>query len=182
MHAFLVQVQTRSYFDCFHPHVLPQFLSRCLFYSSNIIYHFGHHHKRYALAEMTHRASNFTEGVLEMERTVLGIIQVDARQILHDGLRKELVRQVSRAMHATLVFVNPKTNTASSTQVDVRTDLDRCLKKLGKVMDGFRRSVEYLQVYYISDFVACMQLVFVNSTEESVLFFLLFFSLSNFSP
>lgn len=25
---------------------------------------------------MTHRASNFTEGVLEMERTVLGIIQV----------------------------------------------------------------------------------------------------------
>ena len=124
---------------------------------------------------MTHRASNFTEGVLEMERTVLGIIQVDARQILHDGLRKELVRQVSRAMHATLVFVNPKTNTASSTQVDVRTDLDRCLKKLGKVMDGFRRSVEYLQVYYISDFVACMQLVFVNSTEESVLFFLLFF-------
>jgi len=95
---------------------------------------------------MTHRASNFTEGVLEMERTVLGIIQVDARQILHDGLRKELVRQVSRAMHATLVFVNPKTNTASSSQVDVRSDLDRCLKKLGKVMDGFRRSVEYLQV------------------------------------
>jgi WASH complex subunit strumpellin len=82
-----------------------------------------------------------------MERTVLGIIQVDARQVLHDGLRKELVQQVSAAMHTTLVFVNGKTGTASATQADVRTDLDRCLKRLAKVMDGFRRSVEYLQDY-----------------------------------
>jgi WASH complex subunit strumpellin len=32
--------------------------------------------ERYLLAEMTNRASSFTEGVLEMEKTVLGIIQV----------------------------------------------------------------------------------------------------------
>lgn len=104
------------------------------------------HPHRYALAEMTHRASCFTEGVLAMERTVLGILQVDARQVLHDGLRAELVRQVSAALHATLVFVNGKTSTASTTKADVRVDLDRCLQKLAHVMDGFRRSVEYLQV------------------------------------
>jgi len=101
---------------------------------------------RYLLAEMTNRASTFTEGVLEMEKTVLGIIQVDARQILHDGLRKELVRQVSLAMHGTLIFVNEKTGVASQTQADVRLDFDRAMGKLAKQMDGFRRSIEYIQV------------------------------------
>lgn len=103
--------------------------------------------ERYLLAEMTHRASTFTEGVLEMEKTVLGIIQVDARQILHDGLRKELVRQVSAAMHATLVFTNEKTNSASVTQGEVRNDFERAMKRLSKQMDGFRRSIEYIQDY-----------------------------------
>jgi len=95
---------------------------------------------------MTNRASTFTEGVLEMEKTVLGIIQVDARQILHDGLRKELVRQVSLAMHGTLIFVNEKTGVASQTQADVRLDFDRAMGKLAKQMDGFRRSIVYIQV------------------------------------
>jgi len=103
--------------------------------------------ERYLLAEMTHRASTFTEGVLEMEKTVLGIIQVDARQILHDGLRKELVRQVSAAMHATLVFTNDKTQTASTTQADVRVDFEKAMKQLQKLMEGFRRSIEYIQDY-----------------------------------
>lgn len=58
---------------------------------------------------------------------------MDARSVLHDGLRKELVRQVSAAMHKTLVFVNEKTGTASATQADVRADFDRCMKRLGKV-------------------------------------------------
>jgi len=103
--------------------------------------------ERYQLAEMTHRASTFTEGVLEMESTVLGIIQVDARQILHDGLRKELVRQVSEAMHKTLIFTNEKTNVASLTQADVKIDFNRQMKKLSSQMDGFRRSIEYIQDY-----------------------------------
>jgi WASH complex subunit strumpellin len=103
--------------------------------------------ERYQLAEMTHRASTFTEGVLEMESTVLGIIKVDARQILHDGLRKELVRQVSEAMHSTLIFTNEKTGVASLTQADVRLDFNRQMKKLSSQMDGFRRSIEYIQDY-----------------------------------
>jgi WASH complex subunit strumpellin len=72
---------------------------------------------------------------------------VDARQILHDGLRKELVRQVSAAMHATLVFKNDKTGQASVTQGEVRADFERTMKQLSKQMDGFRRSIEYIQDY-----------------------------------
>lgn len=39
--------------------------------------------------------SVFTEGILAMEKTLLGVIQVDPRKILEEGLRKELVRKVS---------------------------------------------------------------------------------------
>jgi len=103
--------------------------------------------ERYELAEMTHRASRFTEGVLELEATVLGTIQVDARQVLHDGLRKELVRLVSEALDTTLRFVDPHTGTAAKTQFGVKRDLDRQLGLLKIQMDGFRRSIEYIQDY-----------------------------------
>jgi WASH complex subunit strumpellin len=38
--------------------------------------------------------SVFTEGVLAMEKTLMGIIEVDPKKLLQDGIRKELVRQV----------------------------------------------------------------------------------------
>lgn len=50
--------------------------------------------ERYELAKLTHQVSVFTEGILAMEKTLLGIIQVDPRAILEDGLRKE-VRMVT---------------------------------------------------------------------------------------
>ena len=44
--------------------------------------------------QRTHRISVFTEGILAMETTLLGVIEVNPRQILNDGVRKHLVRQV----------------------------------------------------------------------------------------
>lgn len=46
--------------------------------------------------------SVFTEGILAMEKTLLGVIQVDPRRILEEGLRKELVRKVSEVRHIPL--------------------------------------------------------------------------------
>ena len=48
--------------------------------------------------------SIFTEGVLVMEKTLLGVVRVEPRQILQEGLRRELVRQIASAMHHTLIF------------------------------------------------------------------------------
>jgi WASH complex subunit strumpellin len=58
-----------------------------------------------------------------------------------------LVRQVSSAMHTTLIFTNEKTGVASLTQADVRIDFNRQMKLLSSQMDGFRRSIEYIQDY-----------------------------------
>ena len=59
---------------------------------------------RFELSKLTHQVSIFTEGVLVMETTLLGVVQVEPRQILQEGLRRELVRQIATAMHENLIF------------------------------------------------------------------------------
>jgi hypothetical protein len=39
---------------------------------------------RFELSKLTHQVSVFTEGVLVMEKTLLGVVQVDPRQILQE--------------------------------------------------------------------------------------------------
>jgi WASH complex subunit strumpellin len=40
---------------------------------------------RHNIAKLTYDVSVFTEGILVMEKTLLGVIQVDPRQILEEG-------------------------------------------------------------------------------------------------
>ena len=60
--------------------------------------------ERYHLARLTHQVSVFTEGVLAMKTTLVGIIQLDPKQLLEDGIRKQLVMQICGAMNQHLVF------------------------------------------------------------------------------
>ena len=53
---------------------------------------------------MTHSISVFTEGMLSMKSTSVGVIKVDPKQLLEDGIRKEIVRQVTWALHDGLIF------------------------------------------------------------------------------
>ena len=72
-----------------------------------------------------------------MEKTLLGVIQVDPREILDQGIRKQLVGNVARALHDTLVF-----SPALTSKEFVNT-----LERLKKQMIGFRSSFEYIQDY-----------------------------------
>ncbi|KAJ1434034.1 WASH complex, subunit strumpellin [Ochromonadaceae sp. CCMP2298] len=91
---------------------------------------------RCELAKLTHQVSVFTEGTLVMQKTLLGVIQIEPRQILEEGLRRELVRQVSRALHKDLTF-------HSMTQQEINQNMSR----LATALDGLKRSIEYLQDY-----------------------------------
>jgi WASH complex subunit strumpellin len=42
-----------------------------------------------------------------MKSTLVGIIRVDPKQLLEDGIRKELVKHIATALHKGLTF-NPK--------------------------------------------------------------------------
>ena len=91
---------------------------------------------RFELSKLTHQVSVFTEGVLVMEKTLLGVIQVEPRQILQEGLRRELVRQIATAMHNDLSF-------REMTKEEINTNIS----KLAATLDGLKRSIEYLQDY-----------------------------------
>lgn len=93
--------------------------------------------ERYEVAKLTHSISVFTEGILMMKTTLVGIIKIDPKQLLEDGIRKELVMQVAYALHQGLIF-NPKSKVS---------DLLPRLDALGDQMEGFRRSFEYIQDY-----------------------------------
>uniref|UniRef100_A0A8C9J7N4 WASH complex subunit 5 n=1 Tax=Panthera tigris altaica TaxID=74533 RepID=A0A8C9J7N4_PANTA len=64
-------------------------------------------------------------------------LTVDPKQLLEDGIRKELVKRVAFALHKGLIF-NPRAKPS---------ELMPKLKELGATMDGFHRSFEYIQDY-----------------------------------
>jgi len=93
--------------------------------------------ERYQIAKLTHDISIFTESMLMMKTTLVGIIKLDPKRVLEDGIRKELVKQVANALHNGLIF-NPRAKTS---------ELITRLEALGNQMEGFRRSFEYVQDY-----------------------------------
>jgi WASH complex subunit strumpellin len=48
---------------------------------------------RYKLAKLTYEVSKFTQGILAMEKTLMGVIEVDPKKLLEDGVRKVLVNR-----------------------------------------------------------------------------------------
>jgi hypothetical protein len=112
---------------------------------------------RYKLAKYTHRISVFTEGILAMEKTLLGSIDVDPRQILAAGIRKELVNRIAQCVDANIrfTFANPdakkkkkkaKADPSLPPPVNARS-VELVLSRVSKQLDGFRRSLEYIQDY-----------------------------------
>lgn len=97
---------------------------------------FAQFQSRHTLAKATHQVSVFTEGVLAMKATLVGIIRLDPNQLLEDGIRKELVRQIALCMNDFLVF-----KTGSLEDFELR------LTRLGQKLDGFKQSFEYIQDY-----------------------------------
>uniref|UniRef100_A0AAA9TCR8 WASH complex subunit 5 n=1 Tax=Bos taurus TaxID=9913 RepID=A0AAA9TCR8_BOVIN len=109
----------------------PDLLSVSQYYSGELVSYVR------KVAKLTHAISIFTEGILMMKTTLVGIIKVDPKQLLEDGIRKELVKRVAFALHRGLIF-NPRAKPS---------ELMPKLKELGATMDGFHRSFEYIQDY-----------------------------------
>ena len=82
------------------------------------------------LARATHRIAVLTEGVLAMQRTALGVVQVDPKELLTEGIRRELVGQLTRALQTGLTFKQGKP-----------AELEAALATLGAQLDGFRLSL-----------------------------------------
>ena len=95
--------------------------------------------ERYEVARLTHSISVYTEGILAMKTTLVGIIKIDPKKLLEDGIRRELVYKISKGLHSTLIFTDKGKNRDK--------ELVEKLSVLAASMDGLRRSFEYIQDY-----------------------------------
>ncbi|KAJ8673596.1 hypothetical protein QAD02_004858 [Eretmocerus hayati] len=92
--------------------------------------------ERLKMAELTYSVSVFTNGMLALKSVSLGILRVDSHRLLEDGIRQELARKVTLALHNSLVF-----------DVKSKGILMNKLQALSTIMDGYRKSFQYIQDY-----------------------------------
>ncbi|XP_035916794.1 WASH complex subunit 5 [Anopheles stephensi] len=93
--------------------------------------------ERFQIAKLTYTLSTFTEGILAMQTTLVGVVELDSRKLLEDGIRRKLVQNVAEAFHQQLVFG----------QKGKESELYPRLDALHKTIHGYRRSFEYVQDY-----------------------------------
>ncbi|EFN72735.1 Strumpellin [Camponotus floridanus] len=60
--------------------------------------------ERLQMAKLTYAVSVFTNGVLSLRSVSLGVLRVDSHRLLEDGIRQELVKKVTLALHNGLNF------------------------------------------------------------------------------
>jgi len=59
---------------------------------------------RFKLAQKTHEVVLFTEGMLVLDKVLMGVIEIDPKEILIDGLRKELSKKLAGMLHQGFIF------------------------------------------------------------------------------
>eukprot|EP01004_Peranema_trichophorum_P009192 NODE_793_length_2356_cov_78.412450_g382_i1.p1 GENE.NODE_793_length_2356_cov_78.412450_g382_i1~~NODE_793_length_2356_cov_78.412450_g382_i1.p1 ORF type:complete len:750 (+),score=150.00 NODE_793_length_2356_cov_78.412450_g382_i1:316-2250(+) len=128
----IIQIQTNQLKEC------PTKIAR------NTLTEYAQLDARYELAQKTHKVSKFTEGILAMEKTLMGVIQIDPHKLLEEGVRKELVQQISKSLHLSLQFSDKKKHHHSHSHADALVER---MTKLAVLLNGMKSSFEYLQDY-----------------------------------
>lgn len=75
---------------------------------------------RFELAKKTHEITLLTEGMLKLDNVLMGVIEIEPKEILVDGLRRELCRTLAQILHEGFIFQSKATPAAS--QVEVNKD------------------------------------------------------------
>lgn len=60
--------------------------------------------QRFIMAEKTHSITTSTEGMLSLDNVMMGMIEIEPKEILVDGLRKELCRTLANMLHKEFIF------------------------------------------------------------------------------
>lgn len=94
---------------------------------------------RQRLGRLTSEVSQFASGILAMESTLVGVIQVDPHQLLENGIRVELVTQITNELNALVTYDAKKLMSAEQ--------LDAMLAKVATQLGGMKSAFEYVQDY-----------------------------------
>ena len=102
---------------------------------------------RYKLNMMAHEISVFADGILQMESTVLGGIEVHPHKLVDEGLRKELVSHVSGLLNNLLQFDFSADSETVSSMSKHLTSAIKSLASLSERFKAFRMSLECVDDY-----------------------------------
>lgn len=105
-------------------------------FAKDLLKEFACYEDRYVLAKRTHEISILTEGMLVLDKTLMGVIEIDPKEILVDGIRKELGKTLAKMLHEGFIF--------SKKAGDVE-NLESKFQMLKEKFTGLKRSLEYIQ-------------------------------------
>ena len=76
------------------------------------------HQARFELAKKTHEITLLTEGMLKLDKTLMGVIELDPKKVLVVGLRNELCRKLAEILHEQFIFTQGSTPTPQMSNAD----------------------------------------------------------------
>ena len=97
---------------------------------------FAKYDDRYQLAKITHEISLLTEGMLVLDKVLMGVIEIEPKEILVDGIRKELGRTLAEMLHEGFIF--------DKTKPDMSSEMFGKFMALRDKIKGLKRSIEYI--------------------------------------
>jgi len=88
------------------------------------------------LAKITHEISLLAEGMLVLDKVLMGVIEIEPKEILVDGIRKELGKTLASMLHEGFIFEK---------KGDLSSELMDKFVRLRDKIKGLKRSVEHIQ-------------------------------------
>ena len=78
-----------------------------------------------------------TEGMLVLDKTLMGVIELDPKEILVDGIRKELGKTLATMFHEGFIF-----NKKGPNEIE---NIEQKFLMIKDKFTGLKRSIEYIQ-------------------------------------
>eukprot|EP00985_Skeletonema_marinoi_P011305 scaffold5364_cov134-Skeletonema_marinoi.AAC.3 len=103
--------------------------------------------ERYKLSMMAHEISIFADGVLSMDNSIIGGIEINPRKLLDEGLRKEMVRHVSELLYNLLQFDFAADSETVASITKHQAAAMRSLASLSRRLEGFQSALECIGDY-----------------------------------
>lgn len=91
---------------------------------------------RKCISSVAENVTALTEGILQMRKTLVGVVELDAKELLEDGIRKELRVHLHNVIRRDLWFAERQP-----------VEMDKHLESVIKSVDRYRWSFEYVQDY-----------------------------------
>ena len=91
------------------------------------------------MANLTYKISLFTESILGMETYLIGVIEVNPKEILDEGIRKELIKLIHKTLDMCLIF-----------RKGTFEEYEQKLTNLAANLEGFKKAVECIQDFISS--------------------------------